>query len=90
MPNVAFGAEKQHDQKTRADGCQGEGVMGLFTRLRYAIHMFRKEYFSERVAVEYTNIPPAAKKHFDAAFKQMDSAFVELEKAFDNLPAPKP
>jgi hypothetical protein len=52
--------------------------------------MFRKEYFSERVAVEYTNIPPAAKKHFDAAFKQMDSAFVELEKAFDNLPAPKP
>ena len=59
--------------------------MRLFTRFRYALHMFRKEMFSASVATEYTHMPPAAKKHFDAAFKQMDSAFVEMGKAFDAI-----
>ena len=62
--------------------------MRLFTRFRYALHMFRKEALSGAVVTEYSNIPPAAKGHFDAAFKQMDKAFEEMDKAFEALKEP--
>ena len=62
--------------------------MSLFTRLRYALHMLRRDVRSATVRAEYINISPAAQKHFDAAFKQMDTAFSELEKGFAAVKEP--